>query len=575
MKSFIGNLLFIAALILITSRFLSVWSGTPFPIDLVKSDSMSPTLMEGDIVAWTPTKIEDINVNDVIVFKSEISWPDEKILVHRVTDILQNKQGEKRLETKGDNNKYIDQAGPHIPEPYIREENIMGKVLSIGQQPLKIPFIGYIGLLINQGLTSLSQSTSSKEPFSFIGIYGPLTLSILVLVVLIFLLPERPKTNKEKIKFNIFGRSSLNLKRTIAIFLIAYIVLFSIIHIFANESITASFGIKENSPDSTFNFGRLNPAGGSIKRPLPVINPGIMPVKGLIFGKGQIKDYVKEEIFQLESGKTISANIEIKTDNNTPNGTYLGEIMVYSSPFWFMFSDELIQSIANLNPHFTVFILDFFSAAILTFITFIILISITFFAEKYSNISIDLSWRYAYRIIIKEKTIKKLSNKKEKFKIILGKNFGWILRADLSKINTKETSVIKYVKPSIPALILIPVLYLIDDKLLAMFLAVIIAGIFAYFISCKLRNKLIITTIVTMGLMITHMVIQSSLIIFSKYETMLEFWAVSLGALGVYILIFTLLLIPLTFISWAIIHLIRNLKEQKDPLLCLEGRCDL
>lgn len=552
-----------------------MWSGTPFPIDLVTSDSMSPTLMEGDIVAWTPTKIEDIKVNDVIVFKSEIHWPDDKILVHRVTNIIHNRQGQKLLETKGDNNKYIDQAGPHIPEPYIRDENIMGKVLSIGQQPLKIPFVGYFGLLINQGINSLSQSTSSKEPFSFIGIFAPLTISILVLVVLIFLLPEKSKSYKEKIKFNIFGRSSLKLKRTIIIFLIAYIVFFSIIHIFANESITASFGIKENSPDSALNFGRLNPAGGSIKRPLPVINPGIMPVKGLIFGSGQIEDYVKEEIFQLESGETISANIKIKTDNNTPNGTYLGEIMVYSSPFWLMFSDGLIQNLANWNPHLTVFILDFFSAAILTLITFIILLSITFIAEKYSNLSIDFSWRHASKTIIKEKTIKKLSHKKEKIKIILGENFGWILRADLSKINTKETLLVKYVKPAIPALILIPVLYLIDDKLLAMFFAVIIAGIFAYFISCKLRIKLIITTIITMGLMITHMAIQSNMIIFSKYETMLEIWAVSLGALGIYILIFTLLLIPLAFISWVIIRLIRNLKEQKDPLLCLEGRCDL
>lgn len=276
---------------------MSVWSGTPFPIDLVKSDSMSPTLMEGDIVAWTPTKIEDIKVNDVIVFKSEVHWPDEKILVHRVTNILQNKQGQKLLETKGDNNKYIDQAGPHIPEPYIREENLMGKVLSLGQQPLKIPFVGYIGIMINQGFTSISQSTSSKEPSSFIGIFAPLTISILVLLVLIIVLPEKSKTFKEKIKFNIFGRSSLNLKRTITIFLITYMVFFSII--------------------------------------------------------------------------------------------------------------------------------------------------------------------------------------------------------------------------------------------------------------------------------------QSHMIIFSKYETMLEFWAVSLGALEIYILIFTILLIPLTFISWAIINLIRNLKEQKDPLLCLEGRCDL
>lgn len=113
--------------------------------------------MEGDIVAWTPTKIDDIKVGDVVVFRSYIHWPDEKIVVHRVSKIDTDSKGNPILETKGDNNDWTDQAGPHIPEPYIREDHLMGKVLSIGQAPLKIPFIGYLGIWINQGLESLSQ----------------------------------------------------------------------------------------------------------------------------------------------------------------------------------------------------------------------------------------------------------------------------------------------------------------------------------------------------------------------------------------------------------------------------------
>ena len=116
---------------------------------------MSPALMKGDIVTWTPTKIEDIEVGDVIVYKSYIKWPEEKIVVHRVSAIKRDSQGNPMLETKGDVNKYPDQAGPHIPEPYIRDENIIGKTLSIGQQPIKIPLLGYIGLWINDGIESL------------------------------------------------------------------------------------------------------------------------------------------------------------------------------------------------------------------------------------------------------------------------------------------------------------------------------------------------------------------------------------------------------------------------------------
>ena len=133
MKSFIGNLLFFAALMLVIARFLSVWAGTPFPIDLVTSNSMSPSLIEGDVVAWTPTTIDEVEIGDVVVFKSYVHWPGEKIVVHRVSDIKKTQvTSEKILETKGDANTWVDQGGPHIPEPYIHDDHLMGKVVSIG-----------------------------------------------------------------------------------------------------------------------------------------------------------------------------------------------------------------------------------------------------------------------------------------------------------------------------------------------------------------------------------------------------------------------------------------------------------
>jgi hypothetical protein len=74
---------------------------------------------------------------------------------------------------------------------------------------------------------------------------------------------------------------------------------------------------------------------------------------------------------------------------------------------------------------------------------------------------------------------------------------------------------------------------------------------------------------------IIHMAIQSNLIVISKEHTMLELMALSLGAIGIYLLLLALLLIPLALVSWALVRLIRNVKEQKDPLLSLDGRCDL
>lgn len=102
-------------------------------MDLVTSGSMSPTLMEGDIVTWTPANINDIKVGDVVVFRSYVSWPGEKIIVHRVSNITTNSKGEIFLETKGDNNEWPDQSGPNRQdlEPWIEEDHLMGKTISV------------------------------------------------------------------------------------------------------------------------------------------------------------------------------------------------------------------------------------------------------------------------------------------------------------------------------------------------------------------------------------------------------------------------------------------------------------
>ena len=117
-------------------------------INIVKSDSMSPTLVEGDIVAWAPISIEDVEIGDIIVFKSYMEWPEKTIIVHRVTDILKDNEGNPILETKGDNYDWFDQAGPNIAENYIIEEQIMGKIISIGEEPLTIPYVVIISLFV-------------------------------------------------------------------------------------------------------------------------------------------------------------------------------------------------------------------------------------------------------------------------------------------------------------------------------------------------------------------------------------------------------------------------------------------
>ena len=100
---------------------------------------MEPILGKGDMLLWIPTKIEEIKAGDIVVFKSYVKWPDEKLIVHRVTDIKVDKSTDKViLETKGDANQWKDQDNPYINIPYIQEDDIKGKVLCFNSYPLKI-----------------------------------------------------------------------------------------------------------------------------------------------------------------------------------------------------------------------------------------------------------------------------------------------------------------------------------------------------------------------------------------------------------------------------------------------------
>ena len=574
MKSLIGNIIFLAALLLIMARFLTVWTGTSFPIDLISSNSMSPSLMEGDIIAWTPTTMNDIKKGDVVVFKSYVSWPGEKLVVHRVADIIKDSKGKPLLETKGDANKWTDQAGPHIPEPYIREDHVIGKAVSIGQQPLKIPFIGYLGIWVSQGLDLLAQPTAEKGSLVYIGVFAPLTISAVILVILIFVLPEKAKTVKEKIHLYIFGHRPLSIKKTLVLFLAAYVIFLTVIHCFAYDSMSASVGINRDSPESGMNFGRIIQGTESFSKDMPVFNPSVMSVKGIVFGRGQINNIVTREIFELKPGETKAVYLRAEAPNGTQNGSYVGDVMVYSSPFWLLFPNDLIKNLCNWNAEATVYCLDLLSALFLTFITMLLLTSITFTGEKYTILTTDMSWRHRSKLILKKETIKRTSMAKRKIRQALGRYIGWITKTDLAEIETKNLSS-SLVKPILASSIIIPILFLITDQIAAMIVSTLIAGLVAYFISCKMRKKIILTTVLATSMAITYMIIHANILLIAKCNNILELMALGLGAVGVYLLILGFFLIPLILLSWCSVRLLRNLKERKDPLLMLEGSCDL
>jgi len=568
MKSFIGNLLFAAILLLIATRFLSVMSGTVFPIDIVTAGSMSPSLMEGDIVAWIPSDIDDVEVGDVIVFKSWLHWPGEKLIVHRVVEIKES-WGKPALATKGDANDWTDQGGPHIPEPYVVEKNFIGKVLSIGKQPLKIPFIGIIGKWINDGFTLLSQPSAAKGTATYVGVFTPLTISVILLVISIFILPDREKnkTIREKIHFYIFGSQPLSLKKVFAFFLTVFVFLLILIHFFAYDSTSASVGIGEFPDESSLKLGSITAGQTSMPRKMPVINPGVMPVKGIIFGSGDMKSLIDRASFEVGPGTSKEINITATAPNGTKNGSYVGDIMIYSSPLWLMFPDEVMETLYNFDAESAVMILDILSACIFTCITIFLMAFIAFVGNKYRIWEIDLSWHYAPKLYLKKGLGQRSTAFKKRTKKAFGDRFGWINSVDLANIDAKPLI--------LASIILIPLLFLLNSEILAMVIASIAAGVVAYYMSCKLRRKIVIASALSMIFAMIFAIVKTNYSLITSNRPMIESIALGLGAMGLYILVLAILLIPISLLSWYITSQIRNLKERKDPLLVLEGRCDL
>ena len=86
---------------------------------------------KGDIMVLVGKDVEDINIGDIIVFKSNRKDP----IIHRVVKKMQN--GEIHFQTKGDNNK-DSIKNSKLDETNLRENIIIGKAV------FRVPLLGYI-----------------------------------------------------------------------------------------------------------------------------------------------------------------------------------------------------------------------------------------------------------------------------------------------------------------------------------------------------------------------------------------------------------------------------------------------
>jgi len=159
----------VLAVVLLTVSY-GTWTGlkialnTEYPVLVVVSGSMIPTLNQGDIIIIRGADARTISPETIIVFHSPRDY--KTLIVHRVKEVFRS-QGGIYFITKGDNNPVQDNWNP---EPGVPSKLVVGSYVA------KIPYIGHIVMKMRE----------------------PLGIAIIVLVMAVVILLEVSDRGRKK-----------------------------------------------------------------------------------------------------------------------------------------------------------------------------------------------------------------------------------------------------------------------------------------------------------------------------------------------------------------------------------------
>ncbi len=152
-----------------TPQLINQALGTDNSMLTVTSQSMWPLLTRGDLIFIRKTTPEEIKVGTVIVFHHGAG-----IAVHRIVEIAGQ-----TITTKGDANTATDSP--------ITYDDVVGRVITIGNQIFKVPFVGNIAFIMNPETTVSQQGEPAPGTGGLLGaiarlLSNPLGFCLIVLL---------------------------------------------------------------------------------------------------------------------------------------------------------------------------------------------------------------------------------------------------------------------------------------------------------------------------------------------------------------------------------------------------------
>jgi signal peptidase len=402
MKRLLSSLFIVLLVLLVLSRGISIATGEPFPISVISSGSMEPTLKRGDIVVWTPTRISDVHVGDIIVFKSSVNRGTS--IAHRVIQAFAI-NGNPAFVTKGDANPDPDQVGMHAPEAYVTERNYLGKVVGLDGIPLRIPWLG-LGIFWSASLQGSYFGEPEQEAYPWV--------LVPIVVALGFALfaawGMRPEPESRKRLRAVFGTKKPRIRLYIAILAIWYMVLLLGSAAWAHENVDAGVGVGVSFAGAGLSrpqiYAEYVMPGNTSEASYLITNPGAMPIQVIAYVEGNGAHFftLHEESFVMEGREVRWEKVSIHVPSDAPPGVYTARIRVFSSSLWMVLPQQVVAPLVAWNGPASVFALDILAAMIYTVVSVAALLLVAWLAlawsrRKTENLAMDEPSRWGHGLM--------------------------------------------------------------------------------------------------------------------------------------------------------------------------------
>ena len=326
MKKFLEYFLILAVSVFVVGSILGALLDRPVFISYVYSDSMTPTINKGDLFFMNPFS-RSANVGDIIVFHLRGSWT-----VHRVVAIVED-----GYITKGDNNVATDQQeGRALP---VSKDKIAGKVIAIGNSPLKIPQLG----------TYIQKEISGRNKMF-------LAAAMIIIGALAF--TGEPKHKRKRPKFIKIKFKTLYILTSAFLLIMLSVSIFASWQMFPMEyAVTSAGGQRE---------GWVLP-GSMFEREITIKNGNFYPMTYYLEPQSRRISSISETHFELGPQEEETVKVTI----SAPEETSLFTDKVRVNAYIPLLPESIIGSLYGVNPVLPVFAILFETSAFLGVLYFI------------------------------------------------------------------------------------------------------------------------------------------------------------------------------------------------------------